>query len=309
MEDYIEEKMISDEILCEHYLGRFTEYYHDEGHFVYFDQGMYDYEIVEGNIEITNCKTLNKDTKITEFFITAYDLCLDADKWSVTNEDFVFTSKSAALGETITVLAGQGIYTEVAKSYSNTLTVAPDGKSATFTSYLVTDGYGSYTSTLLVKDLGTTTDPFVEQYLAEAKPLVSTNDFPKDVKDALHAMFGADIPAPNGASYAHETEIMTLEGQPVDITYQDYLIGDQVASYREALEQYGFTLSDLTDEKGDLKELGYVNWYYEITVDSKSYLVQFFFYPKLYLGEYEQGMFPNGIFTIRFRTYQPQNNQ
>ena len=97
--------------------------------------------------------------------------------------------------------------------------------------------------------------------------------------------------------------------QPVDITYKDYLIGDQVASYREALEQYGFTLSDLTDEKGDLKELGYVNWYYEITVDSKYYLVQFFFYPKLYLGEYEQGMFPNGIFTIRFRTYQPQNNQ
>ena len=296
--------MISDEILCEHYLGRFTEYYDDEGHFVYLDQGMYDYTIKEGNIEVTNCQTLNKDTKITEFFITAYDLCLDADKWSATNEDFVFTSKSAALGETITVLAGQGIYTEVAKSYSNTLAVAPDAKSATFTCVLVTDGYGTYTSTLFVKDLGTTTDPLVEQFLAEATPLVSTNEFPKEVKDALHTMFGDDVPAPSGASYAHDSEIMSLEGEPVDITYKDYLIGDQVASYREALEQYGFALSDLTDEKGDLKELGYVNWYYEITIDSKYYLVQFYFYPKLYLGKFEQGMFPNGIFVVRFRTVQ-----
>ena len=296
--------MISDEILCEHYLGRFTEYYDDEGHFVYLNQGMYDYTIKEGNIEVTNCQTLNKDTKITEFFITAYDLCLDADKWSATNEDFVFTSKSAALGETITVLAGQGIYTEVAKSYTNTLTVAPDAKSATFTCVFVTDGYGTYTSTLLVKDLGTTTDPLVEQFLAEATPLVSTNEFPKEVKDALHTMFGDDVPAPSGASYAHDSEIMSLEGQPVDVTYKDYLIGDQTASYREALEQYGFALSDLTDEKGDLKELGYVNWYYEITIDSKYYLVQFYFYPKLYLGEFEQGMFPNGIFVVRFRTVQ-----
>ena len=296
--------MISDEILCEHYLGRFTEYYDDEGHFVYLDQGMYDYTIKEGNIEVTNCQTLNKNTKITEFFITAYDLCLDADKWSATNEDFVFTSRNASLGETITVLAGQGIYTEVAKSYTNTLTVAPDAKSATFTCVLVTDGYGTYTSTLFVKDLGTTTDPLVEQFLAEATPLVSTNEFPKEVKDALHTMFGDDVPAPSGASYAHDSEIMSLEGEPVDITYKDYLIGDQVASYREALEQYGFALSDLTDEKGDLKELGYVNWYYEITIDSKYYLVQFYFYPKLYLGEFEQGMFPNGIFVVRFRTVQ-----
>lgn len=296
--------MISDEILCEHYLGKFTEYYDDEGHFVYLDQGMYDYTIKEGNIEVTNCQTLNKDTKITELFITAYDLCLDADKWSATNEDFVFTSKSAALGETITVLAGQGIYTEVAKSYKNTLTVAPDAKSATFTCVLVTDGYGTYTSTLFVKDLGTTTDPLVEQFLAEATPLVSTNEFPKEVKDALHTMFGDDVPAPSGASYAHDSEIISLEGEPVDITYKDYLIGDQVTSYRETLEQYGFALSDLTDEKGDLKELGYVNWYYEITIDSKYYLVQFYFYPKLYLGEFEQGMFPNGIFVVRFRTVQ-----
>ena len=306
VEDYIEEKMIGDEILFNQYYGRFAEYYNDEGYFVYLDQGIYYYEVdEENNIAIGDCQTLNKNSTISEFFQTPYDFYNLRKEWKVTDEDFVFATTNRYVGEIINELGGNGIFNGeyVAKSYQNELRVASDGLSATFVSTITTNGYGDVTSTVLVKDLGTTTCPLVEQFLNEANPLVSTNDFPSSVKNGLREMFGDDVPVPEGASYAYGTEVFTSEGQVVDITYKDYLIGDQVASYREALEQYGFTLSSKTDEKGDLKQYGYVNWYYEITIDSNYYLVHLFFYPKMYLGQYEQGMYPNGIFSVRFRTY------
>ena len=237
---------------------------------------------------------------MSEFFYTTYDFYKLKSKWRATTTNYTYSSTNAELGALIHELAGNGIFNEVAKSYSNELEVADDGLSATYTSTVVTDGFGSATSTILVKDLGTTTDPVVEEFLRNATPLENTNDFPTDIKDGLEEMFGDDIPVPEGISYAHSSYVYTSEGVVAQIGYEDFIIGDQIDNYRHALEDYGFTLSDKTDVDGDLKNYGFVTWYYEITVDGASFLVDLFFYPKLYLEPFEQGMYPNGIFHLRF---------
>ncbi len=281
------------------YFGKFAGL--DDGYFQYLDQGMYNYTFdQDGQIVIGDCKTLNKDTKMSEFFYTTYDLYQVKGNWKTTTTDYIYSSTNANLGAVIHELAGTGIYNEVAKSYTSTLEVAADGLSGIFTSVVTTDGYGDFTATVLVKDLGTTSEPAIEEFLANATPLVSTNDFPSNVKEALKTMFGNDIPAPQGASYAHLGNAYTYQGVVAQVTYEDFLIGDQVENYKQALEDYGFTLSDLTDVQGDLKKYGFVTWYYEITVESTPYLAELFFYPKLYLDAFEQGMYPNGIFHVRF---------
>lgn len=298
VEDYIEEKLIGDSILANHYYGKFAEYYGDEGYFHYLDQGIYQYQKDdEGHIEITNCKSL-KNIAMSEFFYTTYEFYKLRSKWKVTNTSYVYSSTNAELGAVIQELGGNGIFNEVAKSYSNTLEVAPNGLSATFTSLLKTDGYGDYTISILVKDLGTTTEPAVEEFLNNATPLVSSNDFPTDVKEGFKTMLGRDLPVPNGISYAHYSEVFTIQGVISSISYEDFVIGDQVDNYRQALEEFGFTLSDETDVDGDLKNYGFVTWYYDITVETQKYQIQLFFYPKLYLETFEQGMYPNGIFHL-----------
>jgi len=300
VENYIEEKLIGDKMLVNHYYGSFAEG-GDDGYFQYLDQGMYKYsKDKDGNIIVGDCQTLNKDTLMSEFFYTTYDLYSLKNKWKEAEEEFTYISTNAELGGIITELAGNGLFTEVALSYSNKLEIAPDGLSATFTSFLKTDGFGDYTSIVLVKDLGTTTDSVVEQFLKDATPLVNTNDFPSDVKASLKEMFGNDIPAPNAISYAHKSSVYTYEGVPQQVTYEDFLMGDQVESYRQALEDYGFVLSSRTDIQGDLKNYGYVNWYYDFEIGMNGFTLQMFFYPKIYLDDFEQGMYPNGIFHLRF---------
>ena len=301
VEDYIEEKLINDKILANRYFGNFAEYYGDSGYFHYLDQGIYEYEInQEGQIIVGDCKSLNKDTPMSEFFYTTYEFYTLKSKWRSTSTNYLYTSTNKDLGAVIHDLGGNGIYNEVAKSYSNKLEVAPDGLSATFTSTVKTDGFGDCTSVVLVKDLGTTSEPAIEDFLNSATPLVSTNDFPSNVKEGLKSMFGNDIPVPEGISYAHHTDVLTYQGVTSQVVYEDFLIGDQVESYKQALEDYGFVLSSETDPEGDLKEYGFVVWLYDILVDSTPYRVELFFYPKVYLDTFEQGMYPNGIFHAKY---------
>lgn len=299
VDGYIEEKLIGDEILANHYYGNFAAN-GDDGYFRYLDQGLYKYKVDEqGNIIVDECKSINKDTLITEFFYTTYDLVDYKSKWKATDEPYVYTSTNAALGELVIELGGQGIFNSVAKSYSNTLEIASDGKSATYTTLLKTTGYGDYTTVLVVSDLGTTKDEMVEAFLASATPMEATNEFPDDVKEAIKEMTGEYLAAPLGASYAHSSYVYTLQGEVADIGYEDFLVGDQVANYRQTLLDAGYNLSDVTDEQGDLKELGYVRYYYEKVVDASLITIELIFYPKVNLGAYEQGLFPNGIFHLR----------
>ena len=110
-----------------------------------------------------------------------------------------------------------------------------------------------------VKDLGTTTHESVTTYLENAPRLVANNEFPSEVKTAINSMFKMDINAPTGTSYAHDSYVSYNDDQSVrQIFYEDFLAGDQVTSYRTYLESIGFTISDITTEKEDLKKLGYV---------------------------------------------------
>lgn len=297
-EEYIEQKLIDDKILANHYYGKFAEQ-GDDGYIVYLEQGLYKYSKNDVSIEIGDCKSLSKDTRICEFFYTTYDLLDYKSKWKATNEDFIFTSTNLDLGGLIADLDGQGIFASVTKSCKNTLTVSEDGSSAVYKTELKTDGYGDYTMSFVVKDLGTTTDASVEEFLNTANPLVSSNDFPKEVKESLNEMTELSFPVPTGISYAHMSSIFYSSGEVAQVTYEDLLIGDQVASYRQALTDSGFTYSSLTDESGDLKQLGYIRYYYEKTVESSLIYVELFYLPKVNLEEYEQTLFPNGIFHIR----------
>ena len=110
-----------------------------------------------------------------------------------------------------------------------------------------------------------------------------------------------DINAPTGTSYAHDSYVSYDNDKIVQqIFYEDFLAGDQVSNYRSYLESLGFTLSDITTEKDDLKKLGYVRYYYEKVVGSEKLFVELFFVPKIQLDTFEQTLYPNGVLHLKF---------
>ena len=297
-ETYIEQKLVNEKILTNHYLGKFASQ-KDDGYVSYLNQGLYHYEKDESGVHVGDCKSLNASTTVTEFFYTTYDLLSYKSKWKVTDEDYVFTSTNVDLSGLIAELDGQGIYASVASSCNSKLVVAEDGLSARYTTEIKTDGYGDYTMSFLLKDLGTTKDETIQSFLNNASSLEISNDFPHETKTLMKEILGFDLPAPVGASYAHSVSYYCLNNQIAQITYEDYLVGNQIDNYRASLLDSGFTLSELTDEIGDLKKYGYVRYYYEINIDNNIIYVEAFYLPKVNLEAYEQGLYPNGIFHIR----------
>ena len=298
-ENYIEQKFIEGKILTNHYFGKFAEQ-GDDGYCKYLDQGLYHFNFIEDGIEIDRCKTVNNDIDMSEFFYTTYDLKDFKSKWKKTTDDFVYTSTEKELSVLIAELDGQGILAEGSDSFTSKLTLASDGKSAKYETVVVSNDFGTFQMSFTVKDLGTTTHESVTNYLANAPRLEITNEFPSEIKTALTSMFAMDINAPTGTSYAHDSYVSYNNDSVSQIFYEDYLAGDQVINYRSYLESIGFTLSNITDEKDDLKKLGYVRYYYEKVVGSETLFVELYFVPKIQLDTFEQTLYPNGILHLRF---------
>lgn len=302
-ENYIEQKIIDNKVLTNHYFGKFASQ-GDDGYLLYLDQGLYHYTLNQNDIRLDDCKSLNKDTNICEFFYTTYDFLSVKSKWKKTSDNLVYTSSDLAVSEIIAELDGQGIYSSVALSASSSLTLSQDGREARFNTKIVTDGFGEFEMGFSVKDLGTTKDDKVTSFLANASKLESTGDFPSDIKSAIKNIVGKDIKAPKNISYAHQSYVnKDSNGEISYIQYEDLLIGNQVSSYREDLLQDGFTLSDLTNEKEDLKNLGYARYYYEMNVNNYIVYIELYYIPKVMFESYEQGLYPNGIFHLRFIKY------
>jgi len=298
-ENYIEQKFIEGKILTNHYYGRFAEQ-GDDGYCQYLDQGLYHFNFVENGIEIDRCKTVNKDVDMCDFFYTTYDLKDFKAKWKKTTNEFVYTSTDKELSVLIAELDGQGILAEGSDTFKSTLTLASDGKSAKYETVATSNDYGTFEMSFTVKDLGTTTHESVTNYLANAPRLVSTNEFPSEISTALTRMLGGVISAPVGTSYAHDSYVR-YDGQiPTVIFYEDFLAGDQVSAYRTYLESIGFRYSSLTTEKEDLKQYGYIRYYYEKVDGLETYYVELYYVPVLQLDEYEKLMYPNGILHLRF---------
>lgn len=299
-ENYIEQKFIEGNILTNHYFGKFAEQ-GDDGYCKYLDQGLYHFNFVEDGIEIDRCKTVSNDIDMCEFFYTTYDLKDFKSRWKKTTDDFIYTSTEKEISVLIAELDGQGIFAEGSDSFTSKLTLAKDGKSAKYETTAISNDFGTFQMSFTVKDLGTTTYVSVTSYLATAPRLEITNEFPSEVKTAINSMFAMDINAPTGTSYAHDSFVSYNNDKIVQqIFYEDFLAGDQVSNYRSYLESIGFTLSDITTEKDDLKKLGYVRYYYEKVVGSETLFVELYFVPKIQLDDFEQLMFPNGIFHLRF---------
>ena len=301
-EECFEQKIIDDKILTNHYFGANAEYYGDDGYCQYLDQGLFHFNIVENGIEIDRCKTPNKDIGICEYFCTTYDLKEIKDSWKKTANDFVYTSTKQEVSVLIGELDnGKGFLAGGSDSFTSTLTLASDGKSAKYETVAVSNDFGTFKMSFTVKDLGTTTHESVTNYLATAPRFVSTNEFPSDIKSAINSMFAMDINAPTGTSYAHDSYVSYDNDKIVQqIFYEDFLAGDQVSNYRSYLESLGFTLSDITTEKDDLKKLGYVRYYYEKVVGSEKLFVELFFVPKIQLDTFEQTLYPNGVLHLKF---------
>ena len=298
-ENYIEQKLIEGNILTNHYFGKFAEQ-GDDGYCKYLDQGLYHFNFIEDGIEIDRCKTVSNDIDMCEFFYTTYDLKDFKTKWKKTTDDFVYTSTDKELSVLIAELDGQGILAEGSDSFTSKLTLASDGKSAKYETTAISNDFGTFQMSFTVKDLGTTTHDSVTSYLATAPRLEVTNEFPSEIKSAINSMFAMDINAPTGASYAHDSYVSYNNDSVSQIFYEDYLAGDQVSNYRSYLESIGFTLSNITDEKDDLKKLGYVRYYYEKVVGSEKLFVELFFVPKIQLDTFEQTLYPNGVLHLRF---------
>lgn len=298
-ENYIEQKFIEGKILTNHYFGKFAEQ-GDDGYCKYLDQGLYHFNFIEDGIEIDRCKTVNNDIDMSEFFYTTYDLKDFKSKWKKTTDDFVYTSTEKEISVLIAELDGQGILAEGSDSFTSKLTLAKDGKSAKYETTAISNDFGTFQMSFTVKDLGTTTHDSVTSYLATAPRLEITNEFPSEVKTAINSMFAMDINAPTGTSYAHDSYVSYNNDSVSQIFYEDYLAGDQVSNYRSYLESIGFTLSDITTEKDDLKKLGYVRYYYEKVVGTQTLFVELYFVPKIQLDDFEQLIFPNGILHLRF---------
>ena len=298
-ENYIEQKFIEGNILTNHYFGKFAGQ-GDDGYCKYLDQGLYHFNFIEDGIEIDRCKTVNNDIDMCEFFYTTYDLKDFKSKWKKTTDDFIYTSTEKEVSVLIAELDGQGILAEGSDSFTSKLTLAKDGKSAKYETTAISNDFGTFEMSFTVKDLGTTTYDSVTSYLATAPRLEITNEFPSEVKTAINSMFAMDINAPTGTSYAHDSYVSYNNDSVSQIFYEDYLAGDQVINYRSYLESIGFTLSNITDEKDDLKKLGYVRYYYEKVVGSQTLFVELYFVPKIQLDTFEQTLYPNGILHLRF---------
>lgn len=298
-ENYIEQKLIEGNILTNHYFGKFAEQ-GDDGYCKYLDQGLYHFNFIEDGIEIDRCKTVSNDIDMCEFFYTTYDLKDFKSKWKKTTDDFIYTSTEKEISVLIAELDGQGILAEGSDSFISKLTLASDGKSAKYETTAISNDFGTFQMSFTVKDLGTTTHDSVTSYLATAPRLEVTNEFPSEIKSAINSMFAMDINAPTGASYAHDSYVSYNNDSVSQIFYEDYLAGDQVSNYRSYLESIGFTLSNITDEKDDLKKLGYVRYYYEKVVGSEKLFVELFFVPKIQLDTFEQTLYPNGVLHLRF---------
>ena len=299
-ENYIEQKFIEGNILTNHYFGKFAEQ-GDDGYCKYLDQGLYHFNFIEDGIEIDRCKTVNNDIDMCEFFYTTYDLKDFKSKWKKATDDFVYTSTDKELSVLIAELDGQGILAEGSDSFTSKLTLASDGKSAKYETTAISNDYGTFEMSFTVKDLGTTSHDSIINYLANAPRLEVTNEFPSEVKTAINSMFAIDINAPTGTSYAHDSYVTYNNDKIVQqIFYEDFLAGDQVSNYRSYLESIGFTLSNITDEKDDLKKLGYVRYYYEKVVGSETLFIELYFVPKIQLDTFEQTLYPNGILHLRF---------
>ena len=301
-EECFEQKIIDDKILTNHYFGANAEYYGDDGYCQYLDQGLFHFDIVENGIEIDRCKTPNKDIGICEYFYTTYDLKEIKDSWKKTANDFVYTSTRQEVSVLIGELDnGKGFLAEGSDSFTSILTLASDGKSAKYETVATSNDFGTFEMSFTVKDLGTTTHESVTNYLANAPRLEITNEFPSEVKTAINSMFGININAPTGTSYAHDSYVTYNNDKIVQqIFYEDFLAGDQVSNYRSYLESLGFALSGITTEKDDLKKLGYVRYYYEKVVGSETLFVELYFAPKIQLDSFEQTLYPNGILHLRF---------
>jgi len=298
-ENYIEQKFIGGNLLTNRYYGKFAEQ-GDDGYCTYLDQGIYHFNLVENLVNIDRCKTVSNDVDMCDLFYTTYDLKDFKAKWKKTNNDFVYTSTDKELSVLIAELDGQGIIAEYSDSCKSTLTLANDGLSAKYETAVVSNDFGSFNMSFTVKDLGTTTHESVTSYLADAPRLTVTNEFPSEIKTALTSMFGITINAPTGTSYAHDCYVSYNDDQYVkQIFYEDYLAGDQVVNYRSYLESIGFTLSDITTEKDDLKQLGYARYYYQMEVGQETLFIELFFVPKIQLDSFEQILFPNGILHLR----------
>ena len=298
-ENAIEQKIIDGNLLTNHYYGDYAD--QDDGYCVYLDQGVYHFNIVENGIEIDRCKTPNKDLDLSFFFCTTYDLLEFKNKWKKTADDFVYTSTDKDLSILIGELDnGKGSYVEFSDSFKSTLTIAEDGESAKYEVIAKNDGYGEFNMSFTVKDLGTTTHESISSYLENAPRLEVTNEFTNEIKTAITKMFGGDIDAPIGTSYAHNSYVSYDNQKPVTIFYEDFLAGDQVSAYRTYLESINFSYSDLTTEKEDLKKYGYIRYYYEKVVGSETLFVELYYKPKLQLDEYEKLIYPNGILHLRF---------
>jgi hypothetical protein len=298
-ENYIEQKFIEGKVLTNHYFGKFADQ-GDDGYCKYLDQGLYHFNFIEGGIEIDRCKTVSNDIDMCDFFYTTYDLKDFKSKWKKTTDDFVYTSTEKEISVLIAELDGQGILAEGSDSFTSTLTLASDGKSAKYETTAISNDFGTFQMSFTVKDLGATTHDSVTNYLVNAPRLVSTNEFPSEVKTAINSMFNMDIHAPTGTSYAHDSYVSYNNDSVSQIFYEDYLAGDQVINYRSYLESIGFTLSDITTEKDDLKKLGYVRYYYEKVVGLETLFVELYFVPKIQLDTFEQTLYPNGILHLRF---------
>ena len=132
-EGCFEQKIIDDKILTNHYFGANAEYYGDDGYCQYLDQGLFHFNIVENGIEIDRCKTPNKDIGICEYFCTTYDLKEIKDSWKKTANDFVYTSTKQEVSVLIGELDnGKGFLAGGSDSFTSTLTLASDGKSAKY---------------------------------------------------------------------------------------------------------------------------------------------------------------------------------
>ena len=103
VEGYIEEKLIGDRILANHYYGAYADYYGDEGYFHYLDQGIFQYSKDEqGNVSVNNCKSL-KNIPMSEFFYTTYVFYRLRNKWKTTTTDYIYSSTNSELGAMIIV--------------------------------------------------------------------------------------------------------------------------------------------------------------------------------------------------------------
>ena len=298
-ENYIEQKLIDGRLLTNHYYGSFASQ-GDDGYCAYLDQGIYHFNFVENGIEIDRCKTPNKDLDMSFFFYTTYDLLEFKGKWKKTAKDFVYTSTDKDLSVLIAELDGQGILAEGSDTFKNTLTIANDGQSALYETVVSSVDYGEFKMSFTVKDLGTTTYDTLTTYLASAPRLEVTNEFTSEISTALTRMLGGIISAPVGTSYAHDSYVRYDDQIPTVIFYEDFLAGDQVSAYRTYLESIGFRYSSLTTEKEDLKQYGYIRYYYEKVDGLETYYVELYYVPVLQLDEYEKLMYPNGILHLRF---------